>query len=203
MWRRGVSLAGSRISSTATHRPPGTAVTGVTGDSAAEPHGFATARNLYALSPRCPNGRGVPGRSVRLVCASGRRVDLVIPPYAKREQRFSAEGGRKPKGERGERSQGRSARRGTRSAQARFWERGRSGRSRAERRRVSLTLRGMRPRYFAPVGGRGFKRRLCDRSEAEPESTRLARMPRCPKGGNEEGSTAMAEPRTVQVLSFA
>ena len=75
---------------------------------------------------------------------------LVIPPYAKREQRFSAEGGRKPKGERGERSQGRSVRRGTRSAQARFWERGRSGRGRTERRRESLTLRGMRPRTDSP-----------------------------------------------------
>ena len=53
--------------------------------------------HLCALSPRYPNGCGVPGRSVKLFCASGRSVDLLIPPYAKREQRFSAEGGRKPK----------------------------------------------------------------------------------------------------------
>ena len=52
----------------------------------------------------------------------------MIPPSAKREQRFSAEGGREPKVVRGERSQGRSVRRGTRSAQVRLCERGRSGR---------------------------------------------------------------------------
>ena len=41
--------------------------------------------HLCALSPRYPNGCGVPGRSVKLVWASGRIVDLLIPPYAKRE----------------------------------------------------------------------------------------------------------------------
>ena len=49
---------------------------------------------------------------------------LVIPPYAKRDQRFSAEGGRKPKVARGERSQGRSVRRVALAAQVRLCERG-------------------------------------------------------------------------------
>ena len=54
------SFVGQRDSGMASWSLPGTAVRGAMKDIAAEPDGSATTRNLGALSPRDPNGCGVP-----------------------------------------------------------------------------------------------------------------------------------------------
>jgi hypothetical protein len=134
-------------------------------------------------------------RRTRRVGMCRMRVEIILfegdPPYAKREQRFSAEGRRKPKLVRGERSQGRSVRRGTRYAQARFWERGRSGRKPYGTPEGILYAAGEHPLYlhqgyggFSPVYSR-------DRSEAQPGEARSAGTPRRPKEGMAEGNASV------------
>ncbi len=85
-------------------------------------------------------------------------------PYAKREQRFLAKGGRKPKSAGGERGQGRAAGRGHVCTSEALGAR-KMGRCPDERRRVSLTTRGIHP-LFLRQGAGGASSVRQDRSEA-------------------------------------
>lgn len=89
-----------------------------------------------------------------------------------RETRTAFFGGRGAKAQmvRGERSQGRPARRGSRSAQARH-ERGRSGRGPRRSPGLILDGAGVLPR-FSHERARGGDSRPQDRSRAQPGSTR-------------------------------
>jgi hypothetical protein len=127
-----------------------------------------------------------------------RSASLMNPPYAKREQRFSTEGGRKPKSARGERSQGRPARRGTRSAQARLCERGRSGRR--PRRSPGLILDSAGdspPPFFLRERARGGDSRPAgpQRSAARKHAVAgmAARPSVCSKGSSQRISAVKTE----------
>ena len=111
---------------------------------------------------------------------------------------FRRKGGESPNGQGGV-SQGRPARRGTRSAQARFWERGRSGGGRtgsvapildgtgdsplilAQKVGAAAGIR-VRPSGRSTSGRKWGDSRPSQRTErlASPRVTRSARMPRCP-----------------------
>ena len=93
------------------------------------------------------SGRGCPATSIYMFS------EFVNLPLRETQIAFFGGRGTKVQRERGECSQGRPARRGTRSAQARFWERGRSGRR--PQRSLDLVLDGAgdSPQYCSLKSG--------------------------------------------------
>lgn len=82
-------------------------------------------------------------------------LELVNPPYAKREQRFSAEGGESPNLQVGGAESRTGGGEGLPGCTSEALGARKLGRGRAERRRASFTPRGMLPRFSAREGERG------------------------------------------------
>lgn len=128
-WRKDVSLAG--ISELPMAKPTSARYVGHAQnvvDHAAEARASPRLGTYWHCRRDARTGAANLGRSVDQPSRPGWDAELVVPTSAKREQRFSAEGVRKPRVERGKRSQGRSVRSGDQPAQARLCKRGRLGR---------------------------------------------------------------------------